>query len=323
MTVVCVDDEEDHAELLRRALDGVPGVDVKFVSAPSVDLAVETLRQQPVDFLFLDYRLGASNGADVLRSLRAARFSKPVVMLTAHGNEYVAATAVRAGADEYLAKADIGPEALALVMERAETHARQRMEAERALDRASKLEEMSRTLADAALFWSERARHDSLTGLLSRTAWEDAAAQEVERALRFGHSLCLCLVDVDGFKTVNDVAGHLAGDSCLQEVARAVANSCRTVDSVGRFGGDEFVLMLPETGLVGGLALAERARVAVIERDVKPPGRDWTSRVTISVGVAAGLPGRWQDLVAEADRALYEAKRLGRNRVEGRELTPG
>jgi diguanylate cyclase (GGDEF)-like protein len=323
MTVVCVDDEEDHAELLRLALEAVPDIEVQFLTASSLDRAVETLRRQPVDMVFLDYRLGSANGADVLRTLRAAHFSKPVVMLTAHGNEYVAASAIRAGADEYLSKADIAPGALAMVLERAQIHADQRIEGERALERADKLEEMSRTLADAALFWSERARRDSLTGILSRTAWEEAAGAEIDRAMRFGHPIALCLVDIDGFKAVNDIAGHLAGDACLQEVARAIVGSCRTVDSVGRFGGDEFVMLLPETTLEGGLALAERARVSVLERDIRPPSvRDSLPRITISAGVASGLPARWQDLAAEADRALYEAKRLGRNRVEGREAHP-
>ena len=117
LTVLCLDDEADHAELVRRALAAIPHLDCDFHAESSVDGAIEVLRRQPVDVMFLDYQLGTITGADVLRSLRASHFSKPTVMLTAHGNEYVAASSVRAGADEYLSKADIGPDALALVLE--------------------------------------------------------------------------------------------------------------------------------------------------------------------------------------------------------------
>lgn len=324
LTVLCLDDEADHAELVRRALAAVPHLECDFHAESSVDGAIELLRRQPVDVMFLDYQLGSITGAEVLRSLRASHFSKPAVMLTAHGNEYVAASSVRAGADEYLSKADIGPDALALVLERAEEHARLRIESERALDRANRLEEMSRTLADAALFWSERARRDSLTGVWTRVAWEEAAVQEIERALRFGHSTALCLIDVDGFKSVNDAAGHMAGDVCLQEIARSISGAARTIDLVGRYGGDEFVALLPESSLAGGLAFAERLRRSIHDRCIHPPRAplDFPC-VTVTVGVAAGLPARWEDLLACADRALYEAKDAGRNRVAGHELGDG
>ncbi len=321
LTVVCIDDEPDHAELLRLALGAAPDLDVHFLAERTVEAALQTLHHTSVDLVFLDYQLGSTRGTDVLARLRAAHFTKPVVMLTAHGNEYVAASAIRAGADEYLAKSDLDPESLSVVVTRAEANARQRAETASALARASRLEEMSHALAEAAAFWSERARRDSLTGLLTRTAWEEVSAREVERALRFGHSLAVALVDVDHFKSVNDRAGHLAGDRCLQEVARAILATVRTIDAVGRFGGDELVLLLPETTLEGAMALAERAREAVRSREVHAPGSsEVLPRLSVSIGVAAGLPTRWQDLVAEADRALYAAKGAGRNRVEGRLL---
>lgn len=324
LTVVCIDDEADHAELLRLALDRVADLEVRFLAERTVDDALDTLHRHPVDLVFLDYQLGSARGTDVLMRLRAAHFTKPVVMLTAHGNEYVAASAIRAGADDYLVKSDLDPEVLSQVLTRAEANARQRTEASAALARALRLEEMSQALAEAAAFWAERARHDSLTGLLTRTAWEEASAREVERALRFGHSVAVCLVDVDEFKSVNDRAGHLAGDRCLEEIARALLGACRTIDSVGRFGGDELVVLLPETTLDGALALAERAREAVQTREVRLVGAPAALlRISVSIGVAAGLPASWQELIAEADRALYEAKRAGRNRVHGRLLGGG
>ena len=167
-------------------------------------------------------------------------------------------------------------------------------------------------------------RIDSKTGLLNAATWEREAAAEVARAVRTRTPLALALVDIDHFKEVNDTFGHLTGDRALKALARTFRFFLREYDLIGRFGGEEFTLLLPHTNALDAYGIAERIRqhIAVAPLDVGdlPDGRH--VRVTVSVGVAA-LGAPWDtrtgsqitDLLAAADRALYQAKRAGRDQV--------
>jgi diguanylate cyclase (GGDEF)-like protein len=160
-----------------------------------------------------------------------------------------------------------------------------------------------------------RATTDPLTGLLNRTAFEERALAELARAARTGRSLAVAMLDVDHFKTFNDRFGHLAGDAALTAVARAVARTVRGIDAAGRYGGEEFIVLLVEADAEAALHAAERIRAAVAS--LGPPRIPL--RVTVSAGVAIhqGLFERtsFESLVARADTALYAAKKAGRNRV--------
>jgi len=156
---------------------------------------------------------------------------------------------------------------------------------------------------------------DGLTGLANRRSAQEALHAEVSRAGRFGGELSLVMADLDGFKAVNDDFGHPVGDAVLKEFAETLRETAREVDVVGRWGGEEFVLVLPGTDAVGGAQLAERVRVSFEQRFVLAP--DGTRiPVTASFGVAA-YPEQGDEvgLVAAADAALYQAKRAGKNRV--------
>jgi diguanylate cyclase (GGDEF)-like protein len=157
---------------------------------------------------------------------------------------------------------------------------------------------------------------DGLTGLANRRQSQRSLESEVARAERFGTPLTAVLVDLDDFKQVNDHYGHLVGDDVLREIATVLADTVRTADVAGRWGGEEFLLLLPGTDSRGGQLLAERARKTLAERTILTPEGD-SVRVTASFGVAslADNPDGTA-LVAAADRALYQAKRLGKNRVE-------
>jgi diguanylate cyclase (GGDEF)-like protein len=161
-----------------------------------------------------------------------------------------------------------------------------------------------------------QARVDGLTGLANRRRCDAALDDEVARAMRLRSKLTLVILDIDLFKAVNDRYGHPAGDLVLQETARVLAESVREIDTAGRWGGEEFALVLPGTDLAGGARLAERIRMALERRRIVLEDGSVIS-VTASFGVAS-LPeqaaGREQ-LVAAADQALYAAKRSGRNRV--------
>ncbi|MGH2935765.1 MAG: diguanylate cyclase [Gaiellaceae bacterium] len=157
---------------------------------------------------------------------------------------------------------------------------------------------------------------DGLTGIANRRACEDALSHEIARAGRLNTPLTLVVADLDDFKSVNDLHGHAAGDDVLREFASVLRGTLRESDLAGRWGGEEFVLLLPGTQAEGGVQLAERVRSALAERSFA--GRDGAVlQVTCSFGVAQHKPGVGErELFAQADRALYQAKRRGKNRVE-------
>jgi diguanylate cyclase (GGDEF)-like protein len=173
---------------------------------------------------------------------------------------------------------------------------------------------------NARLF--ESATYESLTGLLRREAILEQLDLELQRALRYRRPLTIGLADLDHFKNVNDDHGHLVGDSLLKRIARAIQLSLRTTDAVGRYGGEEFLLVLPETDLRGAQAVAEKVRTAVQGCDLPLEDGD-SAAVTISIGLATLDDHRREgyelvtarDLLAAADRSLYRAKGAGRNRV--------
>ncbi|WP_126444032.1 sensor domain-containing diguanylate cyclase [Sulfuricystis multivorans] len=160
------------------------------------------------------------------------------------------------------------------------------------------------------------ARTDALTGLANRRAFDEVAQQEIQRAQRYGTPLTLVLADLDHFKAINDSHGHDVGDCVLQNFARILAASVRTVDLVGRWGGEEFAILMPGTDLPEATQAAERMRKQVEQAQLCIDER--ACRYTASFGVAAfraDMP-TLASLLGRADMALYRAKRLGRNRVE-------
>jgi diguanylate cyclase (GGDEF)-like protein len=181
---------------------------------------------------------------------------------------------------------------------------------------------LQRSLRHAQLLSASRI--DSKTGLLNAGTWEREAASEVARAVRTRTPLALMLIDVDHFKAVNDAHGHLAGDKALRAISRTFKIFLRDYDLAGRFGGEEFALLLPQTGEADAYRIAERMRVHIADMPIAA-GDDPESkpiRVKVSIGVAA-LGTTWDratgsqltDLLAAADTALYRAKGAGRDRV--------
>jgi diguanylate cyclase (GGDEF)-like protein len=154
---------------------------------------------------------------------------------------------------------------------------------------------------------------DALTGLADRRTFLGRLRDEHERTRRYPQPLAVAVVDVDGLKSINDRGGHLAGDAALRAIGEAIRHGLRAADTGARFGGDEFVVMAPQTDAEAAAALAERIRA--LAEDARLPGG---LGLTVSVGVAcarAGQPWTPNEILERADRALYEAKRLGRNRV--------
>ena len=165
-----------------------------------------------------------------------------------------------------------------------------------------------------------QSRIDTKTGLLNASTWEREAEVEIARAVRAGGPLALALVDIDHFKVVNDTHGHLVGDKALRAVTDALRSQLRAYDLAGRFGGEEFVVLLPEAREVDAINVAERLRahIAAMSIPVRDDAESGPSiKLTISVGVAAldGESRELTDMLAAADAALYYAKETGRNRT--------
>lgn len=162
----------------------------------------------------------------------------------------------------------------------------------------------------------QQAREDPLTGVSNRRVIWAAGEMEVARALRHHRSLSLLMIDIDNFKAVNDRWGHGTGDALLVAVAETLTGELRRSDILARVGGEEFMALLPETGLEAGWAVAERVRKRVATVSLERP--QGAVRCTVSIGIATlGADGHvWEDLVTAADQALYRAKDTGRNRTE-------
>jgi two-component system cell cycle response regulator len=240
----------------------------------------------------LDYQLGAKDGLDLIREAVAAGCRTPIIFLTAETSDSVDTAAMNAGALDYLVKHELNPRSL-----------------ERSLRYALKLGDTLEQL-------HRLATRDGLTGLLNRREFDRLLAEEAERARRFGRPLSLVLFDLDHFKHVNDTHGHPAGDAVLREAAARLAAGQRVVDRLARFGGEEFALLLVETGTPAALDAAQRLVAAVRAATFTLPDGTMLP-VTVSAGVAA-LPAHAADapaLIRAADAALYTAKRAGRDRA--------
>jgi diguanylate cyclase (GGDEF)-like protein len=185
---------------------------------------------------------------------------------------------------------------------------------------------LQRSLRHAQLVTDSRA--DSKTGLLNAATWERESATEVARAVRTESPLAVALLDIDKFKAVNDTHGHLVGDQVLKEIANTLNSLLRDYDLAGRFGGEEFSILLPQTKAVDAFRIAERIRASIAALNILVPGMSSAERVqvTVSIGVAAldaGSKRQLAELLAAADAAMYRAKACGRDQVQMISTTRG
>jgi diguanylate cyclase (GGDEF)-like protein len=249
----------------------------------------------------LDWMMPNMDGVEICRAIREKKPDPYIylLLLTGRDQKQDVVEGIEAGADDYLIK-PFDPQEL-----RARIHAGERIiELE---DRLIRAQEALRELAV----------HDSLTGLLNRRACLDSLLAELDRGRRTGNPVCIAMADIDHFKRINDTHGHQTGDEVLCEVARRMQRSLRRYDTLGRFGGEEFLLVLPECSLEQGVKLAERICHLVRSEPVKAKNKP--IEVSISLGVAVAnppVPVDLEALLGSVDAALYRAKEAGRNRVE-------
>ncbi len=262
--------------------------------------ALEALRDdQGLRLCVVDWMMPGLDGVDVCRAIRAR--SEPyayVILLTGKTEKEDVVRGLDAGADDYIAKP---------------CHA---LELEVRLRAGRRVLDLQEALIASREALRREAMHDALTGLLNRTALLEHLERELLRVARQSGSLCAIMIDVDHFKSINDEHGHLVGDSVLRMLARRFGGVLRTYDAAGRFGGEEFLLVLPDCDARYGQAVAERLRREIAGRPVRTQRGD--IQVTASLGVAAAEPSRHASaemLLRAADLAMYRAKFDGRNRT--------
>ncbi|MGQ9481016.1 diguanylate cyclase [Chloroflexus sp.] len=303
--ILIVDDTPVNLLLLTQLLSA-QSYDVRPVTQGTAALtAIRTIRP---DLVLLDIRMPDMDGYEVYRQLKADGETAqiPVIFISALDDVEDKVRAFECGGVDYIAKPFQPLEVLA----RVRTHL--------ALAQARKaLEAANRELQRALTREAELARIDWLTGVYNRSHFYELARHEFAIATRYERPLTVCMLDIDHFKQINDRYGHLIGDQVLRAVAQTVAHQIRTADSIGRFGGEEFILLLPNTNLPAALTLAERLRVTIADLQVHTDRGIITA--TISVGVAERRPADTtiERLIDRADQALYAAKRQGRNCVVG------
>jgi two-component system, cell cycle response regulator len=299
--VLLVDDDETSRELLMDLM-GQEGFSAR--ACDSAEAALVLFEEAFFPIVITDWLMPGMGGLKLCAELRSRALPSYVyvVVLTGFDQAHGAVQALQAGADDYLCKS-ASP---------AELQARLRV-AERIVTLEQRLR---RTLETKA----RQAASDGLTGLANRRAFDRQFNSDFKRARRFREDLSILLIDVDHFKQVNDRYGHMIGDQVLQQLAiRLRGGLPRDFDFLGRLGGEEFVVLLPHTERAGAALVGERLRDAVASQPISTSAAEL--QITVSIGVSSLLTNSVreqptpEDLMDEADRCLYEAKRQGRNRV--------
>ena len=272
----------------------------EVVTADDGETAWEELQKEDCPKIaILDWMMPNRDGLDSCTALRAIETDSYVyiIFLTSRSSKKDVVKGLDAGADDYIVKPFDYNELRTRV---------------RAGARIVELQDKLRAALQASEF---QASHDSLTSILNRSAILEILGKELSRARRVKSPLSVIMLDIDHFKQVNDVLGHQAGDQVLKEVARRITSSIRQYDHCGRYGGEEFLVVVPGSDRRQAWEIAERLKHVVSERDI--PVDHKSVHITISLGLAEFKGSEDMDeLIRKADAALYRAKGLGRNRVE-------
>ena len=288
----------DDSLVIRAVVRGVlaeEGYDV--VEAVDGLAALEQCRRDPPDVILLDIEMPELDGFEVLAALKkdAELQDIPVVFLTSRSGITDVVAGLRGGAHDYLKKPFEHVELLARVGSAVHVKKLQDQLRQRNVD----LDRMSRT--------------DTLTGLYNRRHLDEQLWRQQSNAVRHHDPLCVLLLDIDHFKKINDSYGHPAGDIVLSAFADRLRSEVRANDIVGRWGGEEFLVIMPRTDLAGALEVAERLRGTTADTPVR--AGIWSINVTVSGGCVLSTGDQANAVLQLADTCLYAAKASGRNRI--------
>lgn len=331
--ILLVDDEIENLKALERTLRS------KFdtVGCTSAQEALKKISQEEFAVVVSDQRMPVMSGTELLAKIATVKPLTTRVILTAYTDTKELLDAInRAEIYRYVTKPWDNSEILVVLQQSVEHYRLLKENQEliesladknRRLEEKEKellgvnenlekaVEERTAQLREANEKLSELAMTDPLTRLANRRAFFQKFSEEIARSRRYQHTLLIAMIDVDHFKTFNDMEGHVFGDEALKKIAQLFSSNLRKTDLLGRYGGEEFILMLPETPVGGGLEKCERLRNLIETTTFQ--GKDHSAYLSVSIGVAM-FPehaDNMEDLVKAADHALYQAKEFGRNRV--------
>lgn len=290
--ILIVDDEQAVRELLLDFME-VLGYEAKAVETG--EQAVAEARKNRYDIVLTDLFLPGISGIDVVRELKAIASDSSVIVMTAHGTVQAAIESIREGAYDFISK-PLDLDTIKLRIEKTIEYHR---------------------LYEESVEYKKKATIDGLTGLWNYSYFQEILIKEIERSCRYNYPLSLVMIDLDNFKAYNDIFGHTAGNYVLMQIAGIFTSFIRKSDIVSRYGGEEFVVILPHTKKQYAYSLCDRLRKIVekahFDGEESMPG----GKITISSGIATypDDAATAAELIDHADKALYEAKRSGKNMV--------
>jgi two-component system cell cycle response regulator len=272
---------------------------VRLEQAADIDVGFKMLEEQSFDLIFLDYALPSGNALDFMAIMAEKQLETPVVVITGQGDEMIASRVIQYGAYDYLPKSRISKKSLYRIIHTTMDKFRMKTEIKLAMEKMAEL-----------------STKDELTDLHNRRYFMEFAEREVSGSARYGQSLSLLMLDVDFFKQINDSYGHPAGDTVLIHIARLLKESIRQYDLACRFGGEEFAVIMPNTGLNDAQTFCERLREKIDQTTICYDAH--MIKFTVSIGLAQFAPDNDKSithLIKRADAGLYAAKQQGRNQV--------
>ncbi|MEH6343770.1 MAG: diguanylate cyclase [Bermanella sp.] len=294
--ILVVDDIPANVEILSIHLTDEGYEIVKCLSGKETFEILHTSQDDPeleIDLILLDVMMPIMSGLEVLAQLKGSpqTMNIPVILVTANADEQNVAEGLDMGAFDYIIK----PYSLLVLLARVRTALREK-------ERQDLLERWATT--------------DPLTELLNRRHFYELSDRELDRSQRLKSPLSFVMLDIDFFKKVNDQFGHLVGDTVLIILAKLLKEHLRSVDLCCRYGGEEFVICLPDTNREGARDVAERIRIAVSQESILA-SEDSELFISVSLGVATGLENeKVEAILKRADVALYKAKDAGRNQTQ-------
>ncbi|OUR79693.1 hypothetical protein A9Q83_04700 [Alphaproteobacteria bacterium 46_93_T64] len=288
INVLIVDDDKVDRKLVKRLLNNVENCDYLIDEAKSFSTACAFIESKTYDVALIDYVLGAETGVQLIRELTNQNILMPCIMLTSMNSSECDNLALEAGASDFLSKDDLSSRSL----ERVIRYTLHRAQLSKLLDHL--------------------AYHDVLTGLINRSLFLDRINHANENAIRYSLKHTLIFVDIDYFKLINDEHGHATGDTVLKEVSKRLVNCVRKVDTVARFGGDEFVILLEDTDSAFAHLVAQRI-LNSMETPIYVGNIVLTTRLSLGMTCFPTEECSTENALAEADRALCRAKQEGRN----------
>ncbi len=293
--ILVVDDEEVTTNLLR---DFLTDLGYRVEVAKTGEDALKAAQESPFDLVITDVRMPGISGIELIQAVSDINIDTCFVVITGYASLETAIAAVKGGAYDYVSK-PFNLEEFRIIIERA-------------IERQSLMRQ-----AREKEYYRELSILDGLTQLYNHRYFHELMNREINRSIRYPQDFSIMMIDIDDFKRFNEAHGHLSGDCALKNISQIMLNSVRRVDLISRYGGEEFVIIMPHTNKEGANIAAKRLLDKIKNADIRDEKSQVLGRLTVSIGIAS-YPRDGQskeNLIKAADEALTKAKKEGKNRI--------